>query len=410
MRALVALHHLELGGSQLNAVDLAAAVRDRGHHVEVFGTYVDEPGPVADLVRDRGLPLTLERHPLVRTASAAPCRPGVARAMARRVAQGDIDVVHAYEYSMILDALYGPSLRWGTRLIGTVYAMKVPTWLPRSAHIIAGTPDLVAGAQAIGQSASLIVPPVDTAGDAPGVADGAAFRHAHAITDEQLALVIVSRLEPDMKRDGVARAIAAVRELDDERLRLVVVGDGPSHGELTEQAAAVNAALGREAVTMAGALADPRPAYAAADVALGMGGSALRAMAFAKPLIVLGIRGFSRGCDETSIAGFLDEGFYGIGDGTPAPLGDQIVALLDAEERRRLGAWSRRVIEDQFALTTAADTLEGLYVEAAARSAARPAGSVLRTGAHRLAADLAGDRVRERVRPLARAVLARSAG
>jgi hypothetical protein len=37
-------------------------------------------------------------------------------------------------------------------------------------------------------------------------------------------------------------------------------------------------------------------------------------------------------------------------------------------------------------------------------------GSVLRTSAHRLAADLAGDRVRARVRPLARAVLARNAG
>jgi glycosyltransferase involved in cell wall biosynthesis len=410
MRVLVALHHLELGGSQLNAVDLATAVRDRGHHVEVFGTYVDEPGPVADRVRDRGLPLTLERHPLVRTASAAPCRPGVAKAMARAVAAGDVDVVHAYEYSMILDALCGPSLRRGTRLIGTVYAMKVPTWLPRSAHVIAGTPDLVAGAQAIGQSASLIVPPVDTTGDAPGAADGVAFRRAHGIADDQIALVVVSRLEPDMKREGVACAIAAVRALDDPRLRLVVVGDGPSHADLGAEAAAANAALRREAVTMAGALADPRPAYAAADVALGMGGSALRAMAFAKPLIVLGIGGFSRGCDETSIDGFLDEGFYGVGDGTPAPLGDQIAALLDADRRRALGAWSRQVIEDQFALTGAADTLEGLYAQAAARPATRPVGSVLRTGAHRLAADLAGDRVRARVRPLARAVLARNAG
>jgi hypothetical protein len=132
-------------------------------------------------------------------------------------------------------------------------------------------------------------------------------------------------------------------------------------------------------------------------------------MAFAKPLIVLGIGGFSRGCDETSIDYFLDEGFYGVGDGTPAPLGDQIAALLDADRRRALGAWSRRVIEDQFALTSAADTLESLYAEAAARPATRPVGSVLRTGAHRLAADLAGDRVRARVRPLARAVLARGA-
>ena len=85
--------------------------------------------------------------------------------------------------------------------------------------------------------------------------------------------------------------------------------------------------------------------------------------------------------------------------------------MRDPERRARLGPWSRMVIEERFALSTAADTLEGLYAEAAARSAARPLGSFARTAAHRVAADLAGDRVRARVRPLARAVLARgSAG
>ena len=42
--------------------------------------------------------------------------------------------------------------------------------------------------------------------------------------------------------------------------------------------------------SLAGEMLDPRPAYAAADVVLGMGGSALRGMAFGKPLVVQGVR------------------------------------------------------------------------------------------------------------------------
>ena len=352
MRVLVALHHLELGGSQLNAVDLAArgprprsSRRGLRHLCRRAGTgrrprarpraAADARAPSAGADRERGR----------RVGRAS------ARAMARASRKGDIDVVHAYEYSMILDALCGPALRQGTRLIGTVYAMKVPTWLPRSAHIIAGTPDLVAGAQAVGQSASLIVPPVDTAGDAPGAADGAAFRAAHRITDGQLALVIVSRLEPDMKRDGVARAIAAVRELDDQRLRLVVVGDGPSFAELRSRQPRSTATLGprggddgRRARRPATRLCGRR--RRAGHGRFGAAGDGVR-QAADRP----GHRRLLARCDETSIAGFLDEGFYGIGDGSPAPLGEQIAALLDAEQRRRLGAWSRSVIEQQFALT-----------------------------------------------------------
>ena len=37
MRIVVYPHRLEIGGSQINAIELAAAVRDLGHEVIVFG-------------------------------------------------------------------------------------------------------------------------------------------------------------------------------------------------------------------------------------------------------------------------------------------------------------------------------------------------------------------------------------
>ncbi len=51
MKVLVYPHAMEIGGSQLNALEIAAAVRDRGHEV----TVVSRPGPLLKSVRRLGL-------------------------------------------------------------------------------------------------------------------------------------------------------------------------------------------------------------------------------------------------------------------------------------------------------------------------------------------------------------------
>ena len=60
MRIVVYPHLMTVGGSQLNAIELAAAVRDRGHEVTVFAA---EAGPLGETVERLGLPLVLApRH------------------------------------------------------------------------------------------------------------------------------------------------------------------------------------------------------------------------------------------------------------------------------------------------------------------------------------------------------------
>ena len=46
MRVLVYPHTMEIGGCQLNAVETAGALRDRGHDVSV----ISAPGPLVELV------------------------------------------------------------------------------------------------------------------------------------------------------------------------------------------------------------------------------------------------------------------------------------------------------------------------------------------------------------------------
>ncbi len=51
MRIIVHPHELGIGGSQLNAIELAAAVRDRGHETLVFG----RSGPLRQRIDELGL-------------------------------------------------------------------------------------------------------------------------------------------------------------------------------------------------------------------------------------------------------------------------------------------------------------------------------------------------------------------
>jgi glycosyltransferase involved in cell wall biosynthesis len=404
MRLLVGLHHLELGGSQLNALDLALTMREFGHDVALFGVHAGRPGPVADMARAAGLPITLARHPLERIRRGLPMRPRIARGLTAAARVHRADLVHAYEFPLFLDAFHGPHLRLGIPVAATVYAMAVPRWLPRYPQLVLGTQQLVDEADTFRAPATLIEPPVNTTVDDPAIVDGRRFRAEHGIEDGEVMAVVVSRLEPDMKAEGIDRAMDALGMLDHPRLRLVVVGGGPSYRDLRDHASAVNAALGRRAVVLTGPLADPRPAYAAADLALGMGGSALRAMAFGTALVVLGIQGFSRPLTPETFGHFKRAGFYGIGDGDldPAPLAGQLRALVDDGPRRvELGRWSRRIVEERYSLKYAADKLSEVYERslAARHAPAARLGESIRSGAHKTVADLLPTGLRRRLRP-----------
>jgi glycosyltransferase involved in cell wall biosynthesis len=138
----------------------------------------------------------------------------------------------------------------------------------------------------------------------------------------------------------------------------------------------VNASAGREAVVLAGSVLDPRPAYAAADVVLAMGGSALRGLAHGKPVVVLGEHGFARTFGPDSLEYFLDAGFFGQ-DPVDDPVGHLAGLLrgLLAADRDVLGEYGRAAVEDRFGLEAAATSLEKMY----AAALASPPGLAART-------------------------------
>ncbi|MGC1853254.1 MAG: hypothetical protein WA687_12530, partial [Solirubrobacterales bacterium] len=145
--------------------------------------------------------------------------------------------------------------------------------------------------------------------------------------------------------------------------------------------------LGREAVRFAGALADPRPAYAAADLMLGMGGSSLRALATGKPTIVQGERGFSKPFEPASRAYFLHHGFWGVGDGgsnTHRLAGQMRDLLSDPARREELGRYGRETVSERFSLERATRIQLDIYDEVLTQRAERRWGEAASAGARAL--------------------------
>lgn len=364
MRVLVYPSMMTIGGSQINALELAQQASAQGDEVTFYG----HRGPLVDTARALGF----EVVPAARDAdwpSAANSRRLVQLVTERRP-----DVVHGYEWRAALELEWGPVAVLGVPLVVTVMSMYVEPMLPRLAPLVVGTERLAVEQRAAGRDVTLIEPPVDTALNAPG-AGGAQVRAGLGLDEAaELVVAVVGRLEPELgKLGGVLEAIDVVGRIGrSRRLVLVVTGDGSGLPEVRARAARVNAALGREAVHVTGALLDPRPVYDCADVLLGMGSSALKAMAFGRPLVVQGEEGFWQLADESALPQFLAYGWHG--RGRAADLAEVLLRLADdAPLRAELGRRGRGMVVERYGLDVAGRAQLGVYEHAIAHRHGRAA-------------------------------------
>jgi phosphatidyl-myo-inositol alpha-mannosyltransferase len=384
VKILVYPHSMEIGGSQLSAVETAAAVRDRGHEVLV----ISRPGPLVDKVRQFGL----AHIPLDPRSKRRPS-PLAALQLALVARRYQIDLVHGYEWPPALEAFGGPRLLLGLPVVATVNSGRVAPFLPRTVPLIVCEEGIKRQAFEAGHGqVTVLEPAVDTLANSPGV-DDARFRYRYGLAEQIPLVTMVSRLARQFKLEGLLAACDAVGELasSGHAVQLVIAGDGPERGVVQQAAAAANARANRQVVMLCGELQDPRPAYAAADVVLGMGGSALRAMAFAKPLVVQGERGFWELLTPDSAPTFLAHGWYGLGarsDGRAqgARRLEHILRslLADPASWAGLGAFGRRIVTERFSLDHAAALLEAVYTAAIQPQpvpAARLAAEASRSGA-----------------------------
>jgi glycosyltransferase involved in cell wall biosynthesis len=375
MRILVYPHELGMGGSQINALELAAAVRNLGHDVIVFAT--------------TGILLAKVNELSLQFIEAPPRRYGVDPRTIRRltsiVTSQKVDLVHPYEWAPSVETALGSALGLHTPAVMTILSMDVPDFLPRHFPIIVGTNGLAEEERRRRSHIHVIEPPIDTTYNRPGATS--ITRQQLGASEDQYVIAVVGRLATDLsKLEGVRTAISVVDRLAERfPVVLLIAGDGPGLAEVKAAEHNVNRRHGRTVIRARGNVVDPRPYYDAADVVLGMGSSALRGMAYGKPLVVQGAAGFWRlSCPENEEQ-FLRDGWFGQGAGGDGavPLEELLVRLLkDATLRASLGAYNRQLVEERFSLERAALRLEAIYFRALRehQPAAQRRRSLIRTG------------------------------
>ncbi|GAB89095.1 glycosyltransferase family 4 protein [Gordonia rhizosphera] len=366
MRVLVYPHDLNIGGSQLNAIEIAAGVRNLGHEVAIFG----RRGQLMSRIQELGLEF-IEAPPLGRRPS-----PATAKALADLVRTRQVDLIHGYEWPPTLDAVLARFQGSRAAVVSTVMSMSVPPFIPHNVDLVVGTEQIADAERAAGRRrVSVVEPPVDLShNDISGHLDMAGFRSGFGLDDERILVVSVARFARELKLEGTLTAIDVIAELSESvPIRLVLVGDGPARADVERAARRANERHGVGTVVLTGELTDPRAAYAAADIMLGMGGSALRALAYGKPLIVQGEQGFWRTLRADTVDQFLWTGWYGIGPGPEvgaAALQSELSVLVDHGRRKEAGEFGLRLVRERFSLVQAARRQEDIYrlaVEAGAR-------------------------------------------
>ncbi|MCB1528453.1 MAG: glycosyltransferase family 4 protein [Hyphomicrobiaceae bacterium] len=369
MKILVFAHRLEVGGTQVNAIDLSAALRDiYAHEIVVFAT----PGPMVDVLRTKKLRYIPAPNRILERMWA----------FNKIVRQERPHVVHVWDWWQCMHALYVAHVPRKIPLVVTDMTSvgAIEKMLPKSPLTTFGTPERVELAKAHGYSkAKLLLPPVDLTLNYPGCVDADEFRKQHGIQRDEIVIVTVSRLDYILKLESLRRTIEAMGALANELpYRFVIVGDGYARQELQELVNLTNSSLNRRAILLTGEILDPRPAYAAADIVVGMGGSALRAMAFAKPVIIVGNKGFASTFSTDTYQFFLQHGIFGIGEGKTT--NDNLINSLrqlamNPGMRSELGNLGRNFVKTHFSVEAVSKQLNG-YCEEASASGVKPLESI----------------------------------
>jgi glycosyltransferase involved in cell wall biosynthesis len=165
-------------------------------------------------------------------------------------------------------------------------------------------------------------------------------------------IVYTGRFEPEKRLNDLIQIWPQIKARYPDA-SLVLVGTGSQLQALKEQAT--------EGVIFAGRTDNVLPYLQSADAFVlpsareGMSNSLLEAMATSLPVIVTSVGG-ALDIIEDGVNGFL------VGPGDVNRLQSTLAMVLGSPEtRERVGAAARRKIEEQYALTAAADRLRELY-------------------------------------------------
>ncbi|UJP08887.1 glycosyltransferase family 4 protein [Microbacterium sp. KUDC0406] len=360
---LVQMNRLGLGGTEINAIQFAAGVREFGYESHLYGpsdTVPDGPSAI-DVAREYGIEIKTFERPSTAVAAA--------RTMNDLAREVSADIVHVYGQDAVRGAYLGPCAFGRRPLVITAYEMAVNPTTLAGAPLIVGTRYLEEDHAARAGRTTLISPPIDTARDRPDVAARHRFRASVEFTEDTVVIGWVGRLDEGMKSPALRALIAAVDVLASEGrdVVLAIVGTGDAETDLRSLGAEVDTRHARRIIRFLGPVSDPHEAYAGADVSVGMGSSAGRALAHATPLVAVGERGWSAPFTETGADAIFRNSFWSdeLVSNPVALLASHLRLLVDdPSTRARRAVFGREFALDHLSLPRMTERLADVYRDA----------------------------------------------
>ncbi len=366
MRALRLLHVVAnrwWTGSAEPALDLAGALRARGHRVAfvcIRGDALEARARAAGLAPVAGASLERTARPWVLLRDA--------RALRRLVRELDIELVHAHQshdHWLAAVALRGTP----TRLVRTVHHRRAVRrgatlrWLwSRTDAVVASSAGIAAAIRATGLPASrlTVVPGAVDAGRFTPDADPAAVRAELGLAGAGPIIGCVARLVPGRGHDVLLRAVARLRPRWPD-LRVLLVGRG--EGRPAIEGLVGELGLG-DVVVFAGYRGDDLPQVLAAMDCFVLlqagseesGRAVLEAMAAGRPVVA----GRFGAMPETVVDG--ESGW--LVEPRPDDVAARLAAILgDPAGARAMGAAARRRVTALFTSERRAEAVEAVYAE-----------------------------------------------
>ncbi len=356
---MLVVDSLEVGGAERHVVDLALALRRKGHEVAVT---CSAAGELSDLLDRANVPVRALLGRLVkRRVSVA-----YAREIGRLVRDQRFDVVHAHIYASAAASALA-TLGTGVPLVVTEHTEGA--WQGRRAHFVSrlicrrarrviavSTPirrRLIERDGVSPEKISLVPNAVIPAPDTLPRSPGAPPEGWH----EGPLVGVVARLQPEK---GIANFLKAAARISSScpEARFLVVGDGPLREELLRLANRLGL---RERVRFLGHRADARDLIGLLDVL------AVPSLTEGTPLTVLEAMAAGVPIVASAVGGVPDQVRHGkegllVPPEDPAALGDALLELLqDPGLARRLGEAARRRADSEFAHATMVQRIEAVY-------------------------------------------------
>lgn len=364
MKILMATMGLDIGGAETHIVELAKELKSMGHDVAIVsngGVYVQEIAAAG--IRHYQAPLNQRSVSAMSRAS---------RILRRVIDLEKPDVLHAH--ARIPAFLCGMLRRREQFAFVTschgVYqvsgALKLlSNWGEHTLAVSEDIRDYLMEQYGIPQSRiTLTINGIDTEKFSPAVS-GEQIRKELGLGGD-LVVGHVSRLDQTVAH--TARQLIALAPRLCERvpgIRILIIGGGSVYRELSAQAEEVNRALGRECLILTGPRTDVNRLAAACDLFVGVSRAALEAMAAGKPAVLSGAQGHTGLFTPELLDKAMDTNFCCRTDPVSTQerlLRDILRALaLPPEERERLGAYGRQVVQEHYSVRRMAQDALTVY-------------------------------------------------